>query len=86
MSACIWFVAIARCEQICHVFPWSCVTYVPPVAIEMSKRSIRQALELPMREAMQYGWDLLRAHREHPDALEGPKAFAEKRKPNWQNK
>jgi enoyl-CoA hydratase/carnithine racemase len=55
-----------------------------PAAIEASKRSIRQALELPMRDAMQYGWELLLAHREHPDATEGPLAFAEKREAQWQ--
>lgn len=55
-----------------------------PRAVEASKRAIRGALELPMREAMQAGWELLLAHREHPDSLEGPKAFAEKRDPEWQ--
>jgi hypothetical protein len=37
-----------------------------------------------MRDAMQYGWELLLAHREHPDATEGPLAFAEKREAQWQ--
>ena len=37
-----------------------------------------------MAEALQYGWDLLLAHREHPDSHEGPIAFAEKREPKWQ--
>ena len=55
-----------------------------PAAIESSKRAVRGALERPMADAMQYGWELLRAHREHPDSNEGPIAFAEKREPNWQ--
>jgi enoyl-CoA hydratase/carnithine racemase len=55
-----------------------------PAAIEASKRAIRGALERPMAEAMQYGWGLLLAHREHPDSIEGPLAFAEKREPRWQ--
>ena len=55
-----------------------------PAAIEASKRAIRSALELPMREAMQHGWELLLAHRDHPDSNEGPVAFAEKREPLWQ--
>jgi enoyl-CoA hydratase/carnithine racemase len=55
-----------------------------PAAVEASKRAIREALERPMRDAMQYGWELLLAHREHPDSIEGPKAFAEKRKAEWQ--
>jgi enoyl-CoA hydratase/carnithine racemase len=55
-----------------------------PAAIEASKRAIRGALEHPMSEAMQGGWELLLAHREHPDSVEGPKAFAEKRDARWQ--
>jgi enoyl-CoA hydratase/carnithine racemase len=55
-----------------------------PAAIEASKRAIRAALERPRAEAMQYGWDLLLAFRDHPDNAEGPKAFAEKREPRWQ--
>ena len=55
-----------------------------PAAIEVSKRAIRASLERPMSEAMQYGWELLLAHRDHPDSLEGPKAFVEKREARWQ--
>jgi enoyl-CoA hydratase/carnithine racemase len=55
-----------------------------PAAIEASKRAIRGALELPMRDAMQAGWELLLSHRDHPDSGEGPRAFAEKREAKWQ--
>jgi E-phenylitaconyl-CoA hydratase len=55
-----------------------------PAAIEGSKRAVRGALERPMSEAMQHGWELLLAHWAHPDSAEGPKAFAEKRTPKWQ--
>lgn len=55
-----------------------------PTAIEASKRALRGALERPMSEAMQHGWELLLAHREHADSHEGPIAFAEKREPKWQ--
>ena len=54
-----------------------------PAAIERSKRAIRAALELPLSDAMQAGWDSIVAHRTHPDALEGPRAFVEKRAPVW---
>lgn len=54
-----------------------------PGAIEGSKRAIWGALERPFTEAMQHGWELLLAHREHPDSIEGPRAFAEKREPKW---
>jgi E-phenylitaconyl-CoA hydratase len=55
-----------------------------PAAIEGSKRAVRGALDRSLTEAMQYGWELLLAHREHPDSHEGPIAFAEKREPKWQ--
>ena len=57
---------------------------VRPAAIEGSKRAIRGALELPIGDALQAGWELLLAHRDHPDSVEGPIAFAEKREPKWQ--
>jgi enoyl-CoA hydratase/carnithine racemase len=54
-----------------------------PAAVEVTKRAVWASLELPFGEAMQQGWEMLVAHRGHPDALEGPAAFVEKRKPNW---
>jgi enoyl-CoA hydratase/carnithine racemase len=55
-----------------------------PAAFEASKRSVRSALERPMAEALQHGWELLLAHRQHPDCLEGPTAFVERREAKWQ--
>ena len=55
-----------------------------PAAIEASKRAIRGSLERPMAEALQHGWELLLAHRQHPDSNEGPVAFVERREPRWQ--
>jgi enoyl-CoA hydratase/carnithine racemase len=54
-----------------------------PAAVEGTKRAIWAALDRPMGEAMQLGWEMLLAHRAHPDAAEGPRAFAEKRPANW---
>jgi len=54
-----------------------------PAAIEGTKRAVWAALELPFGEAMQQGWERLVAHRAHPDALEGPAAFVDKRPPQW---
>jgi enoyl-CoA hydratase/carnithine racemase len=54
-----------------------------PAAVERSKRAIWAALEVPLGEALQLGWESIVAHRAHPDALEGPRAFAEKRAPQW---
>jgi enoyl-CoA hydratase/carnithine racemase len=55
-----------------------------PAAIEASKRAVWAATERPLGEAMQHGWEILLAHRAHPDSQEGPMAFAEKREPKWQ--
>jgi enoyl-CoA hydratase/carnithine racemase len=55
-----------------------------PAAIEVSKRAVWAAMERPLGEAMQHGWEMLLAHRKHPDSNEGPMAFAEKREPTWQ--
>jgi enoyl-CoA hydratase/carnithine racemase len=55
-----------------------------PAAIEASKRAVLGALELPMAEAAQRGWELMLEFREHPDNAEGARAFAERRPPNWQ--
>ena len=58
-----------------------------PKAIRASKQSYFRGLEEPNLEAAMR--KIYPAHRENKDSqdyLEGPKAFAEKRKPNWQNK
>ncbi|MEM7140656.1 MAG: enoyl-CoA hydratase/isomerase family protein [Actinomycetota bacterium] len=55
-----------------------------PAAIERSKKAIWAALDVPFWDAMQAGWDSIVEHRAHPDATEGPAAFAEKRRPSWQ--
>jgi E-phenylitaconyl-CoA hydratase len=54
-----------------------------PQAMALTKRAIWGATELPDPAAPAYGWELLKSHWSHPDFEEGPKAFAEKRAPNW---
>jgi enoyl-CoA hydratase/carnithine racemase len=54
-----------------------------PAAVRATKRAIWESLDVPMAEAMQHGWKAFQAHRHHPDALEGPRAFAERRPPVW---
>ena len=56
-----------------------------PTTLERSKRVIWNAIDLPLGEALQHGFDVLRNHRTHPDYLEGMRAFAEKREPVWAN-
>jgi enoyl-CoA hydratase/carnithine racemase len=54
-----------------------------PVTYELSKKVIYEALERPMSDALQHGWEVLKAHQSHPDCFEGPRAFVEKREPQW---
>lgn len=54
-----------------------------PQAMALSKRSIWGALEQGYGDALERGWSLLRSHWSHPDFVEGPRAFAEKRDPVW---
>jgi enoyl-CoA hydratase/carnithine racemase len=54
-----------------------------PRAMALSKQAIWTSLEHGYRDAMEHGWALLRSHWQHPDFLEGPRAFGEKREPVW---
>lgn len=54
-----------------------------PQAMALTKRAIWGATEFPDPAAAVYGWELLKSQWAHPDFEEGPKAFAEKRAPNW---
>jgi enoyl-CoA hydratase/carnithine racemase len=54
-----------------------------PQAMALSQQAIWGALERPYRDALEHGWALLRLHWAHPDFVEGPRAFVEKREPRW---
>lgn len=54
-------------------------------AMMASKEAMWKSLELGYSAAIEYGWALLRNHWGHPDFVEGPKAFGEKRAPQWNN-
>jgi enoyl-CoA hydratase/carnithine racemase len=54
-----------------------------PQAMALSKQAVWGAVELGYRDALESAWALLRLHWAHPDFLEGPRAFAEKREPRW---
>jgi enoyl-CoA hydratase/carnithine racemase len=54
-----------------------------PSALIASKRALWGALEAGLTAAMKAGGQHLMAMWDHPDQLEGPRAFAEKREPNW---
>ena len=54
-----------------------------PNAVSLSMRSIWSSVEMPYSQAVEYGYSLLRMRWMHPDFTEGPRAFAEKREPQW---
>jgi enoyl-CoA hydratase/carnithine racemase len=53
-------------------------------ATARSRRVLRELeRDLIGEQRLEAGWAEIRAHWEHPDAKEGPKAFGEKREPEW---
>lgn len=54
-----------------------------PTAIIASKKALWGAQEAGLTAAMKAGGKQLMDMWDHPDQLEGPKAFAEKREPRW---
>jgi len=58
-----------------------------PMAIRASKEAVYRGLDEPTLEtAIRTSYPATKANLESQDYVEGPKAFAEKRKPNWQNR
>jgi enoyl-CoA hydratase/carnithine racemase len=57
-----------------------------PLAVRMSKRVMKQAGELPDAEGWKINNQAVPEVFGSADAMEGPIAFAEKRKPNWTGK
>jgi enoyl-CoA hydratase len=56
-----------------------------PAAMAASKRALWGALELGVTDACRAGAEHLVSMWGHPDQLEGPRAFAEKREPRWED-
>src|SRR6478609_171067 len=57
-----------------------------PLAVRATKESVIRGMEVTMKEAYKIESALSQMVFGTEDAKEGPKAFAEKRAPNWQNK
>ncbi|HEX6344782.1 enoyl-CoA-hydratase DpgD [Umezawaea sp.] len=55
-----------------------------PLAVRAIKEAAHASVTMPLRDAFatRYEWEERRMHSE--DAVEGPRAFAEKREPRWQ--
>jgi enoyl-CoA hydratase/carnithine racemase len=54
-----------------------------PLAVRASKEAVLQGLAMPLEEAIPKVFPGTEVMRASQDILEGPKAFAEKRKPAW---
>jgi enoyl-CoA hydratase/carnithine racemase len=54
-----------------------------PATLQTSLRVIWESLNTGIEEALETGWETVQGHRGHPDSIEGPRAFAEKRPPQW---
>jgi enoyl-CoA hydratase/carnithine racemase len=58
-----------------------------PMAIRASKQSVYKSLDEPtLQAAMTTTYPAVQANLDSEDYIEGPKAFAERRKPNWRNR
>jgi enoyl-CoA hydratase len=57
-----------------------------PLAVRATKESVVRGMKGTLRDAYQIEQELSQVVFASEDAKEGPKAFAEKRKPVWQNK
>ena len=57
-----------------------------PLSVRATKEAAMRGLDMPLAQAYytQYEWE--RRRQQSQDALEGPRAFAEKRTPNWQGR
>ncbi len=73
LDACVegWVQDILRCA---------------PLAVRATKQVAMQGLALPLEEANSKQYAAETARRNSADAMEGPRAFAEKREPNWQGR
>jgi len=56
-----------------------------PAAVRASKRILWESLERNLSDAQAFAEKVGAQHRGHPDTVEGPKAFMEKRPPRWKD-
>lgn len=52
-------------------------------AMMKTKQAMLEGYELGLTAALNRGYAILASHWSHPDSVEGPSAFAEKREPKW---
>jgi len=54
-----------------------------PAAVAATRRVVRSLERQLLHGAMEEGWAEIQRHWAHPDAAEGPDAFAQRRQPAW---
>jgi enoyl-CoA hydratase/carnithine racemase len=54
-----------------------------PQAMALTQQAIWASLEMGQEQALHHAWSLIRLQWSHPDFIEGPRAFAERREPVW---
>ena len=57
-----------------------------PLAVKASKEAALKGLNLPLEEAVGKTFPEMATMMKSEDFVEGPRAFAEKRKPQWKGK
>ena len=57
-----------------------------PLSIRASKEVVYKSLDMGLEESMSQKYDAVQQMIKSEDFIEGPKAFAEKRPPNWQGR
>jgi enoyl-CoA hydratase/carnithine racemase len=57
-----------------------------PISVRASKQSALKGLDLPLEQAMAAHYDQVHALLKSEDFIEGPRAFAEKRTPQWKGR
>jgi enoyl-CoA hydratase len=72
---------MATAEEMAHK-----ITRCAPLSLRYIKEAVRKGLEMPLDQALALETDLSTLLSTSDDAREGPRAFAEKRAPNWQGR
>jgi enoyl-CoA hydratase/carnithine racemase len=71
---------VPRALELAHI-----AASVSPAAVQRSLKAVWESFDRPLDQAYRHGFEILIRHRSHPDALEGTRAFLEKRAPDWNN-